>query len=133
MKQIDFKTRRQGDMMLYKLTNPAHIAKLGTMVAKKVNKVVVGLGEVTGHSHVVLSTPNTELFQFFDNEKDAANLDIESDSAAEMERLFFEVKGELGLIVHEEHDAIQLSEGFYLRINQVQYDPFTQKIRKVAD
>ncbi len=118
--------KRQGDMMLYKV--PAEAVK--GKFAKNVNKVVIGLGEVTGHSHIILPVDTTELVQYFDKESD---LEIDADSAAIMDRLFFEVKNELGLTVHEEHNPIKLEPGFYLRINQQQFDPWENVMKRVND
>lgn len=114
---------RHGDMIIY---------KVGSVSAKNMSKnrkkLVVGLGEVTGHSHDVVALENSEVIGMYDGDTEITENDL-----AEMDRLFFEVKGEGAVITHEEHKPIYLNEGLYLRINQVEFNPFTKALEKVRD
>ena len=114
---------RHGDMIIFK------VSKLkGKNMAKNRKKLVVGLGEVTGHSHDVLALKDSEVIGVYDGDVEVTENDL-----AEMDRLFFEVVGNGAVITHEEHKPILLKEGFYLRINQVEFNPFTQELEKVRD
>lgn len=118
------KTVRQGDMILFK------VADVEGSHNKNTNRVVVGLGEVTGHSHDVtpLNDGTSTLKVYADKAVDT----VTEDDLAMMDKLFFEVTGN-AVITHEEHDPIVLDEGKYLRINQVEVDPFTKELQKVKD
>lgn len=116
------KIARHGDMMLYKVSSEM----VKNLKQKVTQQVTVGLGEVTGHSHVVLPVGDCEIVQYYDE-------DVDAETAATMDRLFFEIKNEIGLIVHEEHDPIVLEQGIYLRINQMEYNPFEGIMRRIAD
>jgi len=121
------KTLRHGDMVLFKL-NPSN-AKTPS-VSRKVEKVVVGLGEVTGHSHDVVAEEGVILKIYSDNSK---LTEMTSDEIATMENLIFEVIGGNAVISHDEHDELVLDEGTWLRSFQVEYNPFKQMVDKVRD
>lgn len=117
-------TIRQGDMILYKVSD-----NVGS-VKTKTNKVVVGLGEVTGHSHDVTPINDGKSSLNVVSKEELGN--VTEEDLATMDKLYFEVVGN-AVIVHEEHDPILLDEGTYLRINQVEQNPFTDELEKVKD
>lgn len=114
---------RHGDMIIFKVDSAS-----GEKTSKYKKKLIVGLGEVTGHSHDVVALQESEVIGFYDGD-----VEITEEDLAEMDRLFFEVKGNGAVITHEEHKPIYLSEGCYLRINQVEYNPFTKELERVRD
>lgn len=89
----------------------------------KVKKVILGLGEVTGHSHRVLPVGDAEIIIW---SKDSKN-DPEADE------ILFEIKNGCGILIHEEHHPIELKEGFHWRAMKRQYNPFTRAIERVRD
>ena len=114
---------RHGDMIIFKVKEiPSHLKAV-----KKKDKLVVGLGEVTGHSHDILPVDNGEITTFVENET------VTENELAEMNSLFFEITEGAGIIVHEEHDPIQLGKGKYLRMRQVEFNPFTKQLENVRD
>lgn len=113
---------RHGDMILFNVSDlPENMKK------REGSKLSVGLGEVTGHSHDVLAIEDSEVIGYYEG------TEVTENDLAEMDKLFFEVTGKGGVIVHEEHDPIYLKPGKYLRIVQVQYNPFTEELEKVTD
>lgn len=121
------KRLRHGDMVLFKL-NPANAQT--PSISREVEKVVVGLGEVTGHSHDVVAAEGVTLKVYG---KDSKLETMTSDEIATMENLIFEVIGGNAVISHDEHDELVLDEGTWLRSFQVEYNPFKQMIDKVRD
>ncbi len=115
---------RHGDMVLVKVSE-AYLKENGYTVKTPVDKLVVGLGEVTGHSHDVIPTSDCEILQYSkkEGELDDANADV----------LVFELIKGVGLITHEEHNAIALEKGIYTRLIQRAYDPWEEISRRVAD
>lgn len=121
------KRLRHGDMILLKL-DPSNFKKPNKSV--EFEKIVVGLGEVTGHSHDVIAGENTKLKVFsYDN----AIADMSLDEIATMENLIFEVLDGNAVISHDEHDELVLEEGIWLRCFQVEYNPFEKMVEKVRD
>jgi hypothetical protein len=114
---------RHGDMIIFRVDDLE-----GTVKAKNKKKLVIGLGEVTGHSHDVVALNDSEVIGSYDGKTD-----ITEDDLAQMDKLFFEVAGKGAVIVHEEHKPIFLESGKYLRMNQVEFNPFTQELEKVRD
>lgn len=121
------KRLRHGDMVLFKL-NPANFKT--PSVSRNVDKVVVGLGEVTGHSHDVVAEEGVNLKVYGNDSKLES---MTSDEIATMENLIFEVIGGNAVISHDEHDELVLDEGTWLRSFQVEYNPFKKMIDKVRD
>lgn len=99
---------RHGDVILYKLQD-ANLEN-GT----KTDELVLALGEVTGHAHRLKGDVEV----------------LERDKAGD--NIKFVVKGE-AVLTHEEHDTIVLERGVYLKINQVEYNPFEDIIQVVKD
>lgn len=101
-------TYRQGDVALRTVSKiPA------CPPAKRSTRVVLALGEVTGHAHV-LSAP-----------------EIEELHDPDLERRFLRVLGEGGLLTHEEHGTITIPPGDYEVVRQREYSP--EATRMVVD
>ncbi len=99
---------RQGDVLLI----PAKSIPPGAKkVSREQGRIVLALGEATGHAHAV-ETLGAELFAG----PDARYLNVPSTGAS---------------LVHEEHGAIALPEGTYKVVLQREYSP--QEIRRVSD
>lgn len=97
---------RQGDVLLIQVTKPSSGAK-----ARRVARIVLAEGEVTGHAHV-------------------AQGDVKLLHDPQLERTFLRVLTE-GQVVHEEHDTIVLPAGTFEVRRQREYSP--EAIRQVAD
>ena len=103
---------RQGDVLIQRVTAlPKGESK---PVNAEAGRLILAYGEVTGHSHAVLTT-NRE---------------------AEMVELIETVERYLMVhrsttVVHEEHDEIALGPGVYRVWTQREYSP--QEIRRVSD
>ena len=115
---------RHGDMIIFKIGDG--VTKKN--VSSNTKKLVVGLGEVTGHSHDVIALDDSEVIALYDGD-----VEITENDLAQMDKLVFEIKGSGALITHEEHKPIFLGKGTYLRINQVEFNPFTKMLEKVRD
>jgi len=111
---------RHGDMLLFRMSVAPKGAK-----SRNTNKLVVGLGESSGHKHVIRPIGTAEIIEFSDNENDLDN--------AIADLISFQIKGGNAVILHEEHGPILLEEGFYTRNNQVEYNPFDKMLAKVSD
>ncbi|MEM9980967.1 MAG: hypothetical protein AAF734_00630 [Bacteroidota bacterium] len=103
---------RHGDVLLFRL--PADENPLANQTTKKVKQLTLALGEVTGHAHQLEGTITL----------------LKNDNASK--DLYFKVE-EQAILTHEEHDRIVLEAGIYLKINQVEYDPFEAIVRYVRD
>ena len=110
---------RQGDMVFMKVDGATQANK------KSVENLVVGLGEVSGHSHDVQVTDGAELIEYAETEAEFGS--------ATRDKIVFEVKNGIATVTHEEHNPITLDEGFWVRINQINYDPFRDELEKVRD
>ncbi len=119
------KAIRQGDMVFIKIDR----AELENK--KSVNKptLTVGVGETSGHKHLVMPVGNTTILEYA-NENDTLTSE---DLFVDREEIFFEILGGNAIVRHEEHDAIILEPGIYKRWNQVSYNPFEKRLEKVRD
>lgn len=81
---------------------------------KKTKKLTLALGEST-HTHIINSKQEIE----YVDEKFSNDLSF--------------ILKERGIITHEEHATIILNPGNYYKVNQVEYDPFTDLVRAVFD
>lgn len=107
---MDFtKIYRHGDVIIYKLEQEPSLEQSAT-----VKQLILAEGEVTGHSHRL-----TGSFDILQNKPISGEL-------------LFEVHSE-AVLSHEEHDRIVLDKGVYLKVNQVEYNPFTDLVKKVLD
>ncbi len=108
--------RRQGDVILIKMSTPA---ELGKKLSDNSGVVVLAYGEVTGHKHQIRSK-NVELFETKEQQDAALAL------GTRILRAHTDVK-----LRHEEHDTVSLSKGDWLVRIQREYSP--QELRNVAD
>lgn len=116
---------RHGDMLIIKvdkITPPKE--EFGT---QEVKSLTVGLGESTGHSHTIVPVNKESKITVWNFDSKEVK-----DEFADDDQIFFEVKG-TATILHEEHDPITLEEGKYVRLKQIQYNPFDKKLAAVRD
>lgn len=106
------KVYRHGDVIIFRLDQ----ANLEAFTMTPVNKLVLAYGEVTGHAHRLAGEVNI-----------AANA-----PEAGIEPVLFEVINK-AVLTHEEHDTIVLNKGVYLKVNQVEYDPFKDLVVAIRD
>lgn len=118
--------KRQGDMEIVRVTK-AEVEKLKSIV--KQSTLTVGVGEVSGHSHLVRPIDGARIVEYAVETEELVQEDIFSDR----EEIFFEVTGGRAVILHEEHGPQILEEGFYKRVNQLNYNPFQKRLEKVRD
>lgn len=106
------KVFRHGDVILFQLPE----ANLENYSMKASHKITLAYGEVTGHAHRL--------------EGDI----VVAEKAPEVgvEPVLFEVSNR-AVLTHEEHDTIVLEKGIYLKVNQVEYDPFNDLIVAIRD
>lgn len=125
MKKNQFNARRHGDMIILKIDK----SELPGSKSVEKKSLTVGVGEVSGHSHLVRPIGNATILEYGNDTAELTKEDI----FVEKEEIFFEVKGGNAVITHEEHGPIVLTEGFYKRYNQVAYNPFEKRLKAVAD
>lgn len=106
------KIYRHGDVLIYKLAERPAEQDANEVPAQE---LVLELGEVTGHAHRLRG--NLML--------------VESARRVEREMLFEVV--DRAVLTHEEHDTIVLEKGIYLKVSQVEYNPFVDMITYVRD
>jgi len=97
---------RQGDVLLVETRAPK------AMKFEKRSRIRVAEGEATGHAHVLEPTEDATVL---------VDVDVE----------FVRIMGANGLLVHEEHTAIEIPEGDYRVVRQREYAP--EENRVVAD
>jgi len=101
---------QQGDVLLTK------ISALPKGAQKRLGRVVLAEGEVTGHAHVATATRPEWTVELFEREG----------------TLYLRTTGDAA-ITHEEHGAITVPPGVY-QIGKVQeYDHFAEEAREVRD
>jgi hypothetical protein len=103
---------RQGDVLLVKID---YIPVAVTEIEAKGNKVVLALGEVTGHHH---------RFEFMDT---SHNVKLYAGHGGER----YLVVNKAADLLHEEHSTVRVPKGKYLIPPQVEYTPAA--LRNVAD
>lgn len=103
---------RQGDVIIRAVSEIPKTAKR----QKCKGKVILALGEVTGHHHRIELADYPKVHQFTDEETKAT---------------YIEVAEALAALVHEEHAPISIPKGRYRVTIQREYHP--QEIRRVAD
>jgi hypothetical protein len=111
---------RHGDMVMKKVSSD----KIKDLEGKSTDKLVIGLGEVTGHQHEVTPLDESTITEYGSGDSDFGN--------AERDAIYFQVKGS-AVVTHEEHNPLTLDEGLWVRINQINYNPFKQELEKVRD
>jgi hypothetical protein len=93
---------RQGDVLLVAVPSIGEDAR---PVPRDQGRIVLALGEVTGHAHAI-ADPLAALLE------------------TELQERFLQVLGEGGVLLrHEEHDPVLLSQGVYQVRRQREYVP----------
>jgi len=98
---------RHGDVILFRMPETFNLSE---PLAPK-QELVLALGETTGHSHQL-----------------KGELLLQEKS----EKTFFKVLKK-AILTHEEHQTMILEKGVYLKVDQVEYDPFKGIIRRILD
>ena len=121
---------RQGDVFLVRVDSlPANVKPM----ARDNGRVVLAYGEVTGHAHAITEK---RVVQFSaPNAASAAEALLRSvgltvEVSDENTPTFLEV-AEDAVLEHEEHSAIRLPAGVYVKLQQREYAP--GELRTVAD
>lgn len=111
------KDYRHGDITLHAITKKEfeEEARCHKDRLKKSDKIVLALGEVSGHKHVLVA---------------------EKPGAIEFVTLGDEVYMHVtarSVITHEEHRQLTIVPGFYVKKTERDFNPFTQSIQEVRD
>ena len=101
---------RQGDILLVKVNNEQGFFESTKEIEPQNGKLILALGEATGHSHYVPSSDGA-MFEFDQEVYLRVNTPTE--------------------LRHQEHDTIQLPIGIYKKIQQREYTP--ERIVNVRD
>jgi hypothetical protein len=122
---------RHGDMIIVRASKE-EIA--GKQAVKKDKSLTVGIGEVSGHSHLIRPLKKADgtvpsIFEYGDTKEVLVSEDVYSDN----DGVLFEIRGGNAVITHEEHGPIILEEGIYKRWFQVVYNPYVKQLQKVRD
>jgi hypothetical protein len=105
------KTYRHGDINLHE------VEKIKGKTVKHDGTFILGLGETTGHRHVLTMEKPQDLIIRKDGEGN----------------YYFELKSE-GKLTHEEHKTLTVKPGIYKRVQEQEVDHFQGSItRKVID
>jgi hypothetical protein len=99
---------RQGDVLIERIRMLPEEVKAGK---PENGKIILALGEVTGHAHVVPA----ELAKSFVDENGGLFIEVEEEAE----------------VLHEEHATLRLPAGIYRITHQREYTP--EAIRNVAD
>jgi hypothetical protein len=103
------KIYRHGDVILYKLEEAFQPSD-----TQKQESLILAEGEVTGHLHKLVGD-----FEVLDYKPLGGDVKFVVNTRA--------------LLTHEEHDRIVLDRGVYLKVSQVEYNPFTDLVKRVVD
>lgn len=103
---------RQGDVLLIPVE---HIPDKATTIKPEDGRLILALGEATGHHHSIA---------IIDREAELLTV------ADEVDR-YLRVRSHSVLLAHQEHGAIAIPRGKYVVRQQVEYTP--AEIRRVAD
>lgn len=104
------KIYRHGDVILFKLKEQEFVFK----TKEDTSELILAYGEVTGNKHVL--TGDMQL--------------VECDDLYEETSFFVKESAKL---VHEEHDTIYLEKGYYLKVDQIEYNPFKSILQIIKD
>ncbi len=100
---------RHGDLLIKR------ISKLPPNV-KPSNNTVLAEGEVTGHRHQLVG----QTVQVYENAEGQKYFTIGQSSSP-------------AVLIHEEHKKIEIEEGLYVVVQEREFNPFEEAIRRVAD
>lgn len=121
---------RQGDILFFK-TKKSSFRKQFNPQTKET--LTVALGEVSGHHHTMFGIGNAEVTHLVDEETEGKEGVTPNDVVA----MFFEVTNGDAVVTHQEHNPVTLNETaedeLWVRVIQVEHDPFENQIRRVMD
>lgn len=80
---------------------------------QKAKRIVLGEGEIVGHKHILESEKEMDYEQINDS-------------------ITFMLKS-MGILTHDEHDRMVFPKGKYRSYNQVELNPFDNKVQRVFD
>lgn len=123
-------TFRHGDMFFIKLDESK--VDLSKHTPHEADAVTVGLGEVNGHAHVVEAVGEASLVAYADSSIQVSQGETNV-QMSDAERAYFEVKNGTAVVTHEEHGPIVFTPGLYLRVVQIEYNPFREELQRVRD
>ena len=109
---------RHGDLSFH----PIDKLPEGAKFIGKVDAHTAGLGETTGHKHVVKSDTKFDVYEIEDKQ---ANGEI-------IKRWAYLLEAP-AVIEHEEHRTIELPAGIYEQKQEIEEDPFTEETHQVID
>ena len=89
---------------------------------------IIGLGEVTGHTHTILGKSQLCIPQ----NSHGKNLLGGNISINEIPKFYFEAFDDVKL-VHEEHKTLELPRGAYKVTREREFDPFRDIARQITD
>lgn len=107
---------RQGDVLIVPIAEaqvPPVVASLEPLARDPRERMILALGESTGHAHAVVG--RGALYP----------------AASPLEPMHLHLEDKGGRVVHEEHGTITLGSGWYRVIRQREYEPGS--VRVVAD
>ena len=107
---------RQGDVLIVPIAEaqvPPVVASLEPLARDPRERMILALGESTGHAHAVVG--RGALYP----------------AASPLEPMYLHLEDKGGRVVHEEHGTITLAGGWYRVIRQREYEPGS--VRVVAD
>lgn len=111
---------RQGDVLVRRVNSlPARVKKV-----KRDNqgRVVLALGEVTGHAHALLER-GVDLYE--------VEAPVVPGATADAAERYLHIHAKVAQLVHEEHATLTIPQGVWKVTIQREYEP--QSVRMVAD
>lgn len=123
--------KRQGDILFVKTKKSNFNKKFD---AHKKDTLTVALGEVSGHHHTMFGkSEDTEILENVEEGGEPTKRENTNDTTA----MFFEVKNGEAVVTHQEHDPVSLEatqeDEVWVRVIQVEHDPFENSMRRVMD
>lgn len=101
---------RHGDVVLFKLKESPDRTQSGGQI----KELILEEGEVTGHAHRL-----------------QGKIEVLQEDVRQKEIVFYVF--DQAVLTHEEHDRIVLEQGIYLKVSQVEYNPFTDMVTWIRD
>lgn len=102
---------RHGDVLIFELSQ--EYESIFNKI-EETKQLTLALGEVTGHKHLL-----------------EGDLELLKEDTLTQE-MIFKVRSS-AVLTHQEHDTIVLGKGIYLKVNQVEFDPFLNIIQTIRD
>lgn len=107
---------RHGDVVIQRITEPKNAKEMRSVGRDKQGRLLLALGEVTGHAHAVCES-EASLYELVDT--------------GDLTERFLRIDAEFATVTHEEHAPITLPEGWFRSWVKREYDPVEE--RRVAD